>query len=155
MQEEFMLEAIRLSKEWMDSDAGWPFWAVIVKDWKIVWKWYNRVTSTNDPTAHGEVVAIRDACENLNTFELDWCEIYTSCEPCPMCLWAIYWAHIEKVYYGNTEKDAANIGFDDQFIYQEMDKPISQRKLKMEQLMRDEAQETFVKRIEKQDRIEY
>jgi len=149
-----MQEAINLSIENVKSGKGGPFGAVIVKDGKIIARGANSVTSTNDPTAHAEVVAIRNACAALGSFQLDGCEIYTSCEPCPMCLGAIYWARPDKMYYANTKADAADIAFDDQFIYDEIEIPIGQRKLVTEQFMRDEALEAFrlwaasVKKIE-------
>ncbi len=155
MNEEFMREAIHLSLENMQKNAGWPFGAVIVKDGKIVGRGWNQVTSTNDPTAHAEVVAIRDACKNLWTFQLDDCELYTSCEPCPMCLWAIYRARPKIVYYGNTKQDAADIGFDDNFIYEELKKPLAERKIPLLPLLRDEAIVVFKARTAKQDKIEY
>ena len=154
-KEDFMREAIRLSLENMRSGKGGPFGAVIVKDGKIIARGFNQVTSSNDPTAHAEVVAIREACKELGTFQLDGCEIYTSCEPCPMCLGAIYWARPEKMYYANTKVDAANIGFDDQFIYEEIELPLSDRKLKCEHLLNDEALVVFKEWSEKQDKIEY
>jgi tRNA(Arg) A34 adenosine deaminase TadA len=126
-----------------------------VKDGVIIGRGNNRVTSTNDPTAHAEVVAIRDACKNLSTFQLDGCEIYTSCEPCPMCLGAIYWARPAKLYYANTRKDAADIGFDDDLIYQEINVPIPQRQIPTFQLMSDEALSTFKRWKEKADRTDY
>ena len=138
-KEGFMREAIRLSIENMRAGNGGPFGAVVVKDGKIIARGFNQVTSSNDPTAHAEVVAIREACKVLNSFQLDDCEIYTSCEPCPMCLGAIYWARPSKMYYANTKKDAANIGFDDQFIYEELDLPLDKRQLSAEQLLQDEA----------------
>ena len=152
---DFMKEAIKLSDENMTKNAGGPFGCVIVKKWKIVWKWRNKVTSSNDPTAHAEMVAIRDACQNLNSFQLDDCEIYTSCEPCPMCLGAIYWARPKKVYYANTKLDAKKIWFDDQFIYEELGKKLDERKLPIEQIWRDEAIKVFQKWEKKQDKIEY
>jgi len=155
MNQEFMREAIRLSQENMEKNAGGPFGAVIVKDGKIVGKWRNKVTSTNDPTAHAEMVAIRDACQNLKTFELNWCELYTSCEPCPMCLGAIYWARFDKVYYGNTKEDAADINFDDQYIYEELDRPLDKRNLPMQKLLREEAIKVFQKWAEKEDKVLY
>lgn len=142
-QNEFMEEAIRLSIENVTSGKGGPFGAVIVKDGKIIARGANGVTSNNDPTAHAEVVAIRNACATLGTFQLDGCEIYTSCEPCPMCLGAIYWARPDKMYFANTKKDAADINFDDQFIYEELELPYLNRKLQTEQIMRDEALEAF------------
>jgi len=142
-QEKFMREAIRLSIENVNYGNGGPFGAVIVKDNKIIARGVNRVTSDNDPTAHAEIVAIRNACKELGSFQLTGCEIYTSCEPCPMCLGAIYWARPDKLYYANTKKDAAEIDFDDDFIYQELELPYGERKLKTIQLLRDEAIEAF------------
>ncbi|MEZ4941553.1 MAG: nucleoside deaminase [Saprospiraceae bacterium] len=142
---DFMREAIRLSIENVESGRGGPFGAVVVKDGAIIARGTNEVTSTNDPTAHAEVVAIRNACKALGTYQLDGCEIYTSCEPCPMCLGAIYWARPDKMYYGNTKEDAAAIQFDDQFIYQEIELPKDRRHLPTEQLLRDEALEAFAK----------
>lgn len=138
-----MLEAINLSIENVKSGNGGPFGAVVVKDGKIIARGANSVTSTNDPTAHAEVVAIRNACKELGSFQLDGCEIYTSCEPCPMCLGAIYWARPDKMYYANTKADAAEIAFDDQFIYDEIEIPVENRKLVTEQMMREEALEAF------------
>ncbi len=153
-KERFMQEAINLSlisvQKW-----GWPFGAVIVKDGEIVWKGHNQVTLNNDPTAHAEVVAIRDACKNLWSFQLDDCELYTSCEPCPMCLWAIYRARPSKVYYGNTKQDAANIGFDDSFIYEELSKSYPDRKIPMIQFMHKEALQAFEDRMSNGDKTEY
>ena len=140
---EFMQEAIRLSIENVTSGKGGPFGAVIVKDGVIIARGVNEVTSTNDPTAHAEVVAIRNACKALGTFQLDGCVIYTSCEPCPMCLGAIYWARPDKMYFANTKKDAADIFFDDQFIYDEIEISFEKRKLATEQMMREEALEAF------------
>jgi guanine deaminase len=154
-KEQFMKEAIRLSLEMMRSGKGGPFGAVIVKDGKIIARGFNQVTSHNDPTAHAEVVAIREACKTLNTFQLTGCEIYTSCEPCPMCLGAIYWARPDKMYYANTKKDAANIGFDDDFIYEEIALPLNQRKLKTEQMCRAEALKAFEEWAQKTDKIDY
>ncbi len=142
-KESFMLEAINLSIENVKSGNGGPFGAVVVKDGVIIARGANSVTSTNDPTAHAEVVAIRNACKALGSFQLDGCEIYTSCEPCPMCLGAIYWARPDKMYYANTKADAAEIAFDDQFIYDEIEIPVESRKLVTEQMMRDEALEAF------------
>lgn len=155
MQKEFMKEAILLSLENIQKNSGWPFAAVIVKDGKIVGRGQNEVTSTNDPTAHGEVVAIRDACRNLSTFDLHDCEIYTSCEPCPMCYWAISRARIKKIYYANTEKDAADIGFDDSAFHEDIKKHFSQRNIPVEQLLHDEALEVFKQWSEKKDKIQY
>ena len=150
-----MAAAIKISQQGMQSNEGGPFGAVVVKDGEIVGRGNNQVTSTNDPTGHAEVVAIRDACKNLNTFQLDGCELYTSCEPCPMCLGAIYWARPDKVYYANTREDAAAIGFDDEFIYEELKKPISERKIKFEQLDREEALKVFKAWDEKEDKVMY
>ena len=135
--------AIALSHQNVALGLGGPFGAVIVKDGEIIAKSANTVTTTNDPTAHAEVATIRLACTKLNTFNLEGCVIYTSCEPCPMCLGAIYWARLDKMYYGNTKKDAANIGFDDAFIYEELDLKPENRKLKSEQILADEAIEAF------------
>ena len=140
---EFMREAIRLSIAQMRAGHGGPFGAVVVKDGQIIARGFNQVTSTHDPTCHAEVDAIRKACRALGTFQLDGCDLYTSCEPCPMCLGAIYWARPTRVFYGNTKADAAAIGFDDQFIYEELDRPLEARKLPMMQLLRDEAQAGF------------
>lgn len=139
-----MREAIRLSVENVTSGKGGPFGAVIVKDGHIVARGTNLVTSSNDPTAHAEVVAIRNACNELGTFQLDGCEVYTSCEPCPMCLSAIYWSRASSIYFGNTKYDAAKIQFDDQFIYEEIARDVSERSIPTGQFMRDEAQEAFV-----------
>ncbi len=151
----FMREAIRLSIENVTSGNGGPFGAVIVKDGEIIATGTNQVTATNDPTAHAEVTAIRNACKKLGTFQLEGCEIYTSCEPCPMCLGAIYWARPSKMYYANTKKDAAEINFDDDFIYKEIDLHVNDRKLKTEQLLREEALEAFKKWTEFEDKTEY
>lgn len=151
----FMREAIKLSLDNMRAGNGGPFGAVIVKDGKIIARGFNKVTSTNDPTAHAEVVAIREACKALGSFQLDGCEIYTSCEPCPMCLGAIYWARPDKMYYANTKVDAANIGFDDQFIYDEIELDLHKRKLPTEQLLQEEAIEAFKEWQSKTDKIEY
>lgn len=141
--EKFMREAIRLSVENVTTGKGGPFGAVVVKDGEIIAGGANEVTQSNDPTAHAEVVAIRRACEKLGSFQLDGCDIYCSCEPCPMCLGAIYWARPARIYYANTKEDAAAIDFDDDFIYQEIDLPVAQRKLPTAQLLRDEALEAF------------
>ena len=154
-QEKFMREAIRLSIENVTYGNGGPFGAVIVKDNKIIARGVNKVTADNDPTAHAEVVAIRNACKELGTFQLDGCEIYTSCEPCPMCLGAIYWARPDKMYYANTKKDAADIDFDDDFIYQELALPYGERKLTTIQLLRDEAIEAFNLWKDSTKKIEY
>lgn len=135
--------AIQLSAQNVLESVGGPFGAVIVKNGKIIAKSANKVTSTNDPTAHAEVSAIRIACKKLKTFDLTGCIIYTSCEPCPMCLSAIYWAKIDLVYYANTKQDAEDIGFSDKFIYDELHKPMDKRRLPITQMMRDEAQQAF------------
>ena len=155
MNEKFMREAIRLSFRMMRRGAGGPFGAVIVKANKIVGRGYNRVTSANDPTAHAEIVAIRDACHRLRTFDLAGCDLYTSCEPCPMCLSAVYWARLRKVFYGNTRKDAAGIAFDDDLIYREVALPIRKRSLAMRQLLREEAIAAFKEWEKKADRVVY
>ena len=150
----FMGEAIRLANESVHHGGG-PFGAVIVKDGKIIAGSSNSVTIDNDPTAHAEVNAIREACRKLGTFDLTGCRIYTSCEPCPMCLGAIYWAHIERIYYGNTRKDARDIDFADDFIYEELDKSLDERTVPIIPMMREEALETFRLWREKTDKIEY
>jgi len=138
-----MREAIRLSIENVITKSGGPFACVIVKDNKIIAKGTNQVTSTNDPTAHAEIVAIRNACKELGTFQLDGCDIYTSCEPCPMCLSAIYWSRANKIYYANSKTDAAKINFDDQFIYEEIPLNPENRKIPAKQVLREEALEAF------------
>ncbi|WP_019990884.1 nucleoside deaminase [Rudanella lutea] len=153
--EYFMREAIRLAREGMNTGKGGPFGCIIVKDGQIVGRGSNEVTSTNDPTAHAEVVAIRDACRNLNTFQLDGCTLYASCEPCPMCLGAIYWARPERIVYGAFHSDAAGAGFDDQFIYEEIDKPREQRSIPMSQALRDEANTVFDEWRAKTDKTKY
>lgn len=150
-----MAEAIRLSLKMMRAGKGGPFGAVIVRNGKIIARGFNRVTSQNDPTAHAEMVAIRLACQKLQSFQLTGCELYTSCEPCPMCLGAIYWARPKKVFYANTKEDAAKIGFDDAFIYEELDRPPVKRKLKMEPMMRDQALAVFREWQKKADKIRY
>ena len=154
MKEEFMKRAVSLALESVKNGGG-PFGAVIVKDGRVVAEGANRVTLNNDPTAHAEVCAIRNACMNLNTFQLDGCEIYSSCEPCPMCLGAIYWAHIDKLYYGCNQKDAAAVGFSDEFIYKEIELDPSQRKLKTQELLPEEAARVFEAWREKEDKVEY
>jgi len=151
----FMREAIQLSREGMQSSHGGPFGCVIVKDGLIVGRGNNLVTSTCDPTAHGEIVAIRDACKTLKTFNLSGCSLYTSCEPCPMCLAASYWARVDVIYYANTRADAANIGFDDDFIYREVALAIEHRSKTMKPLLRDEALKVFQEWLSKDDRIPY
>jgi guanine deaminase len=155
MNPAFLREAIRLSVEKMEANEGGPFGAVVVRDQQIVgWGW-NRVTSTNDPTAHAEVVAIRDACSALQTFSLAGCEIYSSCEPCPLCLAAIYWSRLERVYYAATCDDAAAAGFDDRNFYREIAKPICERSIPMQQALRDEACVALRTWGQKENRIRY
>ena len=153
-KKKFMAKAIELSINSANTVGG-PFGSVIVKDDKIIAEGSNKVTYSNDPTAHGEIVAIREACKNLNTFDLSGCEIYTSCEPCPMCLSAIYWSRLDKIYYANTREDAKNIDFDDSFIYTEIPKKIDDRKIKMVQMLRDEALKAFEIWDKKVDKIKY
>ncbi len=153
-KEDFMKLAITLSIENVKNGGG-PFGAVIVKDDQVIATGVNRVTSNHDPTAHAEVSAIRSACALLRTFDLSGCDIYTSCEPCPMCLGAIYWAHIDHIYYGNNKNDAAAIGFDDSFIYEEMALDRQDRKKKMTELLHDEALQAFEAWKNKSDKVEY
>ena len=155
MKAKFMREAIRLSIQMMRRGKGGPFGAVVVRNDKVVGRGCNQVTSANDPTAHAEIVAIREACKRLKTFQLDDCDLYTSCEPCPMCLSAIYWARLGNVFYGNTRKDAARINFDDDFIYREVALPIGKRTLKLKQLLHDEALAAFAEWQQKTDKILY
>lgn len=152
--EEFMRGAISLAEASVRGRGG-PFGCVIVRRGEIVGRGQNAVTASNDPTAHAEVVAIREACRTLGTFQLTDCELFTSCEPCPMCLGAIYWARLAKVYYGNNRKDAAAIGFDDDLIYREIPLPPEQRAVPMVPLLRNEAQATFRAWADKPDKIEY
>ena len=154
MKNRFMSRAIELSIESVKSGGG-PFGSVIIKNNEIISEGMNRVTKNNDPTAHGEIVAIRNACKNLNDFSLKGCELYTSCEPCPMCLSAIYWSHIEKVYYANTRDDAQKIDFDDSLIYSELLKNVKKRKIPMIQMMRDEALKAFELWDKKTDKVKY
>jgi len=154
MKNEFMKRAIELSVEGVNEGGG-PFGSVIVKDNKIIAEGSNKVTPTNDPTAHGEIVAIRNACKKLNNFSLAGCELYSTCEPCPMCLSAIYWARIDKIYYANTRKDAQKIDFDDSLIYSEFKKNIAERKIPMVQLMRTEALKAFELWDKKIDKVKY
>ncbi|MBS1757838.1 MAG: nucleoside deaminase [Bacteroidetes bacterium] len=154
-EEKFMQEAIALSKKGVDNNEGGPFGCVIVKDDKIIGRGNNQVTSTNDPTAHAEIVAIRNACKNLGTFQLHDCEIYTSCEPCPMCLGAIYWARPTVIYYANNRQDAAHIGFDDSMIYDEMKASIEQRKIPIKSISREEALKIFIEWQHKTDKTSY
>jgi guanine deaminase len=154
-RKQFMREVIRLSIENVQSGKGGPFAAIVVKDGTIIARGTNIVTSALDPTAHAEVVAIRNSCKILGTFQLKGCEIYTSCEPCPMCLGAIYWARPERVFYGNTKQDAADINFDDSSIYEELSKKIGDRSIPMVQILQEEAITAFKVWKEKSDKIEY
>jgi len=153
--QEFMKEAILLAEQHLHNKMGGPFGCVIVKDGKIIGRGNNRVTGTNDPTAHAEIVAIREACKNLSSFQLTGCTLYTTCEPCPMCLGAIYWARPDRMFYGNSRQDAADIGFDDEYIYTEIKKPMIARKIICEQLMHEECIKTFEKWLLKTDKIDY
>jgi len=153
--QKFMQRAIDLAAEGVKKGAGGPFGAVVVKDGEIVGEGHNQVTSTNDPTAHAEVVAIRRACEKLGSFQLDDCIVYTSCEPCPMCLGAIYWARPKQIFYACDRQDAAVIGFDDQFIYDELEKEMNDRQIKIVRIMRKEALPVFENWQEKSDKVEY
>ena len=150
-----MQEAIRQAEEGMKAGRGGPFGCVIVRQGKVIARGNNRVTSTNDPTAHAEVTAIREACREVGTFQLTDCELYTSCEPCPMCLAAIYWARIPEVYYGNTRADAAAIGFDDEFIYQQIPLAPEKRSVKMIPFLREQAASTFKAWSKKSDKVRY
>tara|TARA_Y100000590_G_scaffold257670_1_gene289386 strand:+ start:9184 stop:9648 length:465 start_codon:yes stop_codon:yes gene_type:complete len=154
MKNEFMKRAIELSIKNV-SNGGGPFGSVIVKDDKIIAEGSNRVTNNNDPTAHGEIVAIREACKKINNFSLQGCELYSTCEPCPMCLSAIYWSRIDKIYYANTREDAQKIDFDDSLIYSEFKKNIVDRKIPMTQMMRDEALQAFDLWDKKIDKVKY
>jgi tRNA(Arg) A34 adenosine deaminase TadA len=154
-EEEFMHEAILLSEKGLENNDGGPFGCVIVMNDKIIARGYNKVTSTNDPTAHAEIIAIREACKTLGTFQLEGCEIYTSCEPCPMCLGAIYWARLKIIYYANTRKDASEIGFDDSLIYDEINADLRMRKIPILNMGRDEARNIFKKWKEKKDKTLY
>lgn len=152
--EEYMRQAIRLAVENVRHGGG-PFGAVIVKDGEIIATGVNRVTATHDPTAHAEVRAIREACSRLQSFQLEGCDIYTSCEPCPMCLGAIYWSRLRRIYYGCNKADAAKAGFDDSFIYQEIALPLSQRHTPIEELLPEEAAQTFQAWHDQEDKVEY
>jgi guanine deaminase len=154
MTNKFMMKAIELSIKSVNSGTG-PFGAVIVKDNKIISEGFNIVTSSNDPTSHAEIVAIRNACKILKSFSLKDCDLYTTCEPCPMCLSAIYWARIDKIYYANTRKDAQKIDFSDAMIYEELNKTIKDRKIPMHQIMREEALKAFDMWEKKEDKIKY
>lgn len=151
----FLREAIRLSIEKMEANAGGPFGAIVVQKGEIIGRGWNQVTSTNDPTAHAEVVAIRDACSRLKTFSLAGCEIYSSCEPCPLCLAAIYWSRLERIYYAATCDDAAEAGFDDRSFYCEIRKPAVERAIPMQQALREEALVALQTWMKKENRIRY
>ncbi len=155
MEEKFMQEAIELSKKTLTENCGGPFGCVVVKDGEIIGRGWNQVTSKNDPTAHAEILAIREACQKLNSFQLEGCEVYTSCYPCPMCLGAIYWARPSKVFYANTAEDAAQIYFDDAFIYQEVLKKSSERIIPFRQILSEEAKQVFTDWSNKEDKIQY
>lgn len=152
---EFMRRAIELAQNGIDADAGGPFGAVVVRDGAIVGEGCNRVTSSNDPTAHAEIVAIREACRNLNSFQLDGCTLYTSCEPCPMCLGAIYWARPARFFYACTRADAAHVGFDDDFIYEEIVLPLERRSIPTINFLREEGLKVFENWANKTDKTEY
>jgi len=154
MKNKFMTRAIELSIESVNSGGG-PFGSIIVKNDKVIAEGSNKVALNNDPTAHGEIVAIRKACGSLNNFNLSGCELYSTCEPCPMCLSAIYWAHIEKIYYANTRDDAQKIDFDDSLIFSELLKNVKKRKIPMVQIMRDEAIKAFELWDKKTDKVKY
>jgi tRNA(Arg) A34 adenosine deaminase TadA len=154
-EEKFMEEAIALAEKGMDSGEGGPFGCIIVKGDKIVGRGNNKVTSTNDPTAHAEIIAIREACKNLDSYQLEDCEIYSSCEPCPMCLGAIYWARPKVIYYGNSRKDAAEIGFDDSMIYDEISSDLRNRKIPVINICREKANHTFAEWQKKEDKKLY
>tara|TARA_X000000368_G_C22956074_1_gene678823 strand:+ start:175 stop:639 length:465 start_codon:yes stop_codon:yes gene_type:complete len=154
MNNKFMKRAIELSVQNVNKGGG-PFGSVIVKDNQIIAEGSNKVTPTNDPTAHGEIVAIREACKKINDFSLKGCELYSTCEPCPMCLSAIYWARIEKIYYANTREDARKIDFDDSLIYSELNKNINERRIPMVQIMRSEAMTAFDLWSKKTDKVKY
>src|SRR5690625_2317418 len=153
--QKLMKRAIEIAQQGMDNNKGGPFGAIVVKNGEIIAESYNQVTSENDPTAHAEISAIRKACEKLNSFQLEDCVIYTSCEPCPMCFGAIYWARVKAVYYACTKGDAAEIDFDDQFIYQELDKNIDDRNIKFVNLLREDGKQVFNSWKNKSDKIEY
>ncbi len=155
MNNSFMHQAIRIAIESAQQNNGGPFGAVVVRGETIVGRGANQVTVTNDPTAHAEMIAIRDACRRLNTFQLGDCDLYASCEPCLMCLAAVYWARIRRVFYAGTREDAAEAGFDDDVIYRELAQPIDRRSLPMKQLMRDEGLKAFVEWKKNPDKVCY
>jgi tRNA(Arg) A34 adenosine deaminase TadA len=154
-QKAFMKEAVLLSQKGLQNNEGGPFGCVIVKDNEIIGRGNNKVTSSSDPTAHAEIIAIREACKNLGTFQLNDCEIYTSCEPCPMCLGAIYWARIKTIYFANSREDAAAVGFDDSMIYDEMNADLKSRKIPMINIADEEAKKVFDIWLDKKNRIIY
>lgn len=153
--EYFMRYAISLAQNGIDENAGGPFGAIVVRGGEIIGEGCNQVTSTNDPTAHAEIVAIREACRKLNSFQLEDCTIYTSCEPCPMCLGAIYWARPDQLFFACTREDAARVGFDDHFIYEEIERPFEERRIKSLNFLRDEGLTVFTNWANKSDKIEY
>ncbi len=155
MKQKFIRKAIEIARKGMENNDGGPFGCVIVKNGAIIAEGNNRVTSKNDPTAHAEIVAIRKACKTLSSFQLTGCEIYTSCEPCPMCLGAIYWARPSRIYYAATREDAAEAGFDDEFIYKEIDIPPGERKIPMKQIERSSAKSLFTEWIKKENKTAY
>jgi guanine deaminase len=155
MNTKFMDRAIQLARKGMNQNHGGPFGCVIVKDGEIVGEGHNRVTTSNDPTAHAEVVAIRNACEHLGTFQLTGCDVYTSCEPCPMCLGALYWARPDRIFYAANRIDASKAGFDDSFIYDEITVPTSERSISTESLHRNKALKLFEEWKDKEDKLAY
>lgn len=155
MNEQFMREAIRISIEKMRDGLGGPFGAVVVKENRIIARGWNQVTAANDATAHAEIVALREACRQLGDFRLPGCELYSSCEPCPMCLGAIYWARLDRLYFAATRQDAAEAGFDDEWLYREIPLPVAQRRLPTRQLLREAALDAFAEWKAKPDRITY
>lgn len=155
MENPFMARAIQLSMDNVMSGNGGPFGAVVVRQGSIIAEGINRVAASNDPTAHAEMIAIREACAKLSSFELKGCELYSSCEPCPMCLGACYWARLERIYFGNTAADASSIGFDDSFIYRELTLDVGQRSIPMVPIMREQALTAFRAWQQRPDKIQY
>jgi tRNA(Arg) A34 adenosine deaminase TadA len=155
IDERFMKRAIELARTGMESTDGGPIGSVVVRNGEIIGEGSNRVTSNTDPTAHAEIVAIREACKAIGDFQLSGCTIYTSCEPCPMCLGAIYWARPSEIFYAGTREDAAQAGFDDELFYGELEKPNEQRQLRMISLLREDARAVFADWLKKTDKIEY
>lgn len=155
MQRRFMQEAIEMAMANIDSGRGGPFAALVLREEEVIGRGVNSVTSSNDPTAHAEVMAVRDACRTLGDFQLDGCDLYTTCEPCPMCLGAIYWSRLDRVFYASTQRDAAEAGFDDQLIYDELRRDPEGRRLPMKQVMREEAKRVFDAWKQFEKRIEY